>query len=415
MAVLTLSGCASSGSTANTIKDSAAGAATPASENVPALDPAGWTASVYKQLTDTISASTGQGKVVVFDFDNTTQARDIGEAVLAQVQKTNAIDASALSPAVFPPFTAADGTPMQISRGVYEYYTAVLDSGAESDPFREYSSLPMPATAFYGRTIADFLAQTAAVYDGGSGAKDLASGTESKILAAGRPFIYPQMADLYGNLRANGYDVWVVSAGVAWAVRWMVQNALNPAIVAKYGPQAALPLDRVLAITTLMKDRVSGTLVSDYQLVHQAPDRAYIDLDPARMRQLEILALPDGLSSWRGGKSGAIDNVITRDEVFMVAGDSMGDVEMLSRAPNRLLVARMNKPDLAEGYAREIEAAPEANWMIQPTINSAPVGFVATSCEMATKTAGNSAVATASDKSLRVLDDTGRLGSFHDC
>ncbi len=395
--------------------DTSAEASTAASPTVPALDKSGWTDTVYQELTTLIAGSAGQSQKVVFDFDNTTQARDIGEAVLAQVQESNVFDPKTLSQDLFPPFTTADGKPASISDGVYDYYEAVLDSGGDSDPFREYSSLSMPASAFAGRTVGDFIAQTAAVYDEGSGAADLTSGKQSKILGAGRPFIYPQMADLYGNLRASGYDVWVVSAGVVWAVRWMVQNALNPAIVAKYGEQAALPLDRVVAISMLMKDRTTGTLVSDYQLTHQTPDSAYINLDPARMAELEILALPDGLESWRGGKTGAIDNVITRGELFMVAGDSMGDVEMLNRAPNRLVISRLNKPDLAAGFADEIAKAPDATWMLQPTINTAPVGFLPTRCEMDTKTAADEAVRTQTGKSLATLAATGRLGSFDEC
>jgi len=411
-AVLTLAGC-STAPTAPTPGDSATAAGSPS--GVPALDKAGWTDTVYQRLTETIGSSAGQNKIVVFDFDNTTQARDVSEAVLAQVQQSGAINPAALAPAMFPPFTAADGTAVTIAKGVSDYYDAVLDSGGEADPFREYSSLSMPASVFTGRTVADFLAQTAAVYDGGAGAADLKSTQQSKIGGAGRPFIYPQMADLYGNLRKNGYDVWIVSAGIGWAVRWMVQNALNPAIVAKYGTDAALPLDHVVAVTTLMKDRGTGQLVSDYQLARQTPDPAYINLEPARMSQLEILAIPDGLTSWRGGKPGAIDNIITRGELFLVAGDSMGDVEMLSRAPNRLVISRMNKPDLAEGFAREIAEAPDANWMLQPAINSAPAGFLPTKCEMADKTAGNADITATTDKSLTVLTATGRLGSFTSC
>ena len=412
VAVLTLGAC----STAPTTPSVDTASTSPvANSDVPALDRAGWTESVYQKLTETILSSAGQGKIVVFDFDNTTQARDIGEAVLARVQQTDAINPASLSPAMFPPFTGSDGTPVAITGGISDYYDALLESGADADPFREYSSLPMPATAFTGRTLTDFVAQTAAVYDGGAGAADLTSKEQSKILGTGRPFIYPQMADLYGNLRSNGYDVWVVSAGVGWAVRWMVQNALNPAIVAKYGPDAALPMDHVVAITTLLKDRQSGTLLSDYQLTHRSPDDAYIKLEPARMSQLEITAIPDGLSSWRGGKAGAIDNIISRGELFMVAGDSMGDVEMLNRAPNRLVISRMNKPDLAEGFAAEIAKAPDANWMLQPTINSAPVGFLETKCAMADKTAGNADITASTDKSLATLEGTGRLGSFVTC
>ena len=412
VAALALVGCAAPNPPA-TVTDTPA--ATGGSTAVPALDPAGWTQTVYQKLTETIAASAGQGKIVVFDFDNTTQARDIGEAVLAHAQQTNALDPASLSPAMFPPFTGADGKPVAVTEGISDYYDAVLESGGDADPFREYSSLPMPGSAFQGRTLTDFLAQTSAAYDGGSGAADLTSKKESKILGAGRPFIYPQMADLYGNLRRHGYDVWIVSAGVAWAVRWMVQNALNPAIVAKYGADAALPLDHVVAITTLLKDRGTGKLVSDYELTHQNPDPAYINLEPARMAQLEILGIADGLSSWRGGKAGAIDNIISRGELFLVAGDSMGDVEMLARAPNRLVVARMNKPALAQGFAAEIDKAPDATWMLQPAINSAPVGFLPSKCAMAEQTAGNADLTATTDKALAALEPTGRLGSFTSC
>lgn len=413
--VMTLALAACGGTSQTPAKDGPPGTSTNAGKDVPALDAAGWTTTTYQKLTETISQSAGQGKIAVFDFDNTTQARDISEAMLAEVQQSNTIEASSLSPALYPPFSTADGTTMSISAGVFDYYEALLDSGGEADPFREYSSLPMPSSVFYGRTVADFLAATSTVYDGGSALADLKTGKQSKILGAGRPFIYPQMADLYGNLRKNGYDVWVVSAGITWAVRWMVQNAVNPVIVAKYGKDAALPLDHVIAVNTLMKDRGTGKLVSDYQLTRGTPDDAYVNLDPARMSQLEILAVPDGLTSWRGGKTGAIDNIISRGELFLVAGDSFGDVEMLNRAPNRLVVSRMNKPDLAEGFAKEIEKAPDANWMLQPTINSAPVGFLPTKCELAQKTAGNADITATTDKSLATLDGTGKLGSFVTC
>ena len=141
VAALTLSACSSSPSAPSAdIK-----AASPiANSDVPALDRAGWTESVYQKLTETIRGSAGQGKIVVFDFDNTTQARDIGEAVLARVQQTDAINPTSLSPAMFPPFTGSDGTPIAITAGISDYYDALLDSAGDADPFREYSSLPMP-------------------------------------------------------------------------------------------------------------------------------------------------------------------------------------------------------------------------------------------------------------------------------
>lgn len=98
-----------------------------------------------------------------------------------------------------------------------------------------------------------------------------------------------------------------------------------------------------------------------------------------------------------------------------MAGDSMGDVEMLSRAPNRLVISRMNKPDLAAGFAAEIAKAPDANWMLQPVINTAPAGFLSSKCEMAARTGAKTEETSRNEKSLVTLEGTGRLGSFVDC
>lgn len=382
---------------------------------IPAINPDGWTTTVYQGLSEAIAGSAGQGKTVVFDFDNTTQARDISEAMVALVQKDGLIDPDQLAPDVFPTFTTVDGNPMSITDGVFDYYNALVGSAGDTDRYREFSSLLTTSQLFYGRTVADFLSVAAAAYDNGSAEADLVTGQESLILTAGRPFIYPQMADLYGSLRANGYDVWIVSAGITWGVRWMVQNALNPAIVAKYGDEAALPLDHVVAINTLMKDINTGKLLSDYQLTHQTPDEAYINLDPARMAELEILTTLDGLTSWRGGKVGAIEDIVTTGDLFLVAGDSDGDIEMLNESPIRLTINRMDSPELAETFADELEQFPGTVWLQQPTISSAPVGFLETKCQMADKTMGNPDLAASTAKSLATLESTGRLGSFSVC
>jgi phosphoserine phosphatase len=358
---------------------------------VPDLDRAGWTDSAYDEIGSVIAEGAGQGRVALFDFDNTVQGRDVSEAVLGHADESGSIDPASVPAALAPPVTV-DGRTVTVADGLNAYYEAVMDSGEGVDPLREYTSLPLVATLFSGRTVEQFTDEVASAYgdaDGdpstfrdSAGYREMASGGMDELAGHGRPFIYPQMADLVGNLRANGYEVWVVSAGVAWAVRWMVKNALNPAIAAKYGRDATLPLDHVIAITTIMRDRTTGALVSDYELVRHRRDRAYTNLDPTRLRQLEITALSDGLTPWRGGKSGAVDNLISRDDVYFAAGDSNGDLEMLDRSANRLVIARMNKSDLIQQFIDEIEFKSGATWIVQPTISTAPVGFAPTRCAM---------------------------------
>ncbi len=389
-------------------------------DTVPALDPSGWTSTVYQNLTQAISRDAGQGKIAVFDFDNTTQARDISEAMMAYVQLNGVIDPTTLPTALFPSFATSDSAgEASITQGVYTYYEAVLDSLA-NDPFGEYSSLTMPSSVFNGYSIADFLGVTSAVYDNGAAEADLTTGQESMILSAGQPFIYPQMADLQGNLIAHGYQVYIVSAGITWAVRWMVQNAENPTITAKYGDGAAIPLDHVVGINTLMKDTTTGQIVTDYQLVFQNPDEDYINLDPQRMSQLQILGTPDGLSSWRGGKVGAIVNYITQGpisvgDLFLVGGDSTGDIEMLNEAGIHLTIDRMDQPALVDAFVQNADSFPDGLWLMQPTIETAPVGFLPTQCVMNTKIAGYPNLTQSVAESMAALEGSGRMGSFGAC
>ncbi|MCX2931150.1 hypothetical protein ORI20_12745 [Mycobacterium sp. CVI_P3] len=385
---------------------------------VPALDPTGWSTTVYQNLVQAISRDAGQGKIAVFDFDNTTQARDVSEAMMAYVQLNGVIDPTTLSTALFPSFMTSTGE-VSVTQGVYTYYEALLDS-LSNDPFGEYSSLTMPSSVFDGYSVDDFVGVTSAVYDNGAAEADLTTGQESMILGAGQPFVYPQMADLQGNLIAHGYRVYIVSAGITWAVRWMVQNAENPTIAAKYGEDATLPLDHVIGINTVMKDSTTGQLVTDYELTFQNPDEAYINLDPTRLSQLGITAMPDGLSSWRGGKVGAIVNYILQGpisvgDLFLVGGDSTGDIEMLNEAGVHLTIDRMDQPDLVQAFVDNAAANPAGLWLMQPTIETAPVGFLPTQCEMNTKIANYPNLTQSVGESLATLTGSGRLGSFGAC
>jgi len=408
---LILTGCTTQ-SRSNTTESSAA---TDTYDSVPQLDPRGWTTSVYENLTAAIKAGAGKNNIAVFDFDNTTQARDITEAILAEAELSGVIDPSTLPEELFPPFSTGDGEQIAVADGLFDYYEDLLATGDGIDPLREYSSLAITGNAFVGRTVAEYLDVAAAAYDDGAGARDMAAGSTSVIGKAGRPFIYPQMADLYGNLRAHDYEVWIVSAGIIWGVRWMVANALNPLIEAKYGPDNALPMTNIIAVNSLMRDSITGALVSDYQLTTLTPDDAYVNLEPQRMASLEITSLPGGVTSWRGGKRGAIADIITPDGVYLASGDSDGDLPMLTIAENRLAISRMNKPQLAEDFATTIAQDPQANWMLQPTLTGARAGFIPNKCEMAERIEGDPDLAATADVTLKVLEGTGKLGSFPDC
>lgn len=128
------------------------------------------------------------------------------------------------------------------------------------------------------------------------------------------------------------------------------------------------------------------------------------------MSELEITGIPDGLTSWRGRKERRHRQrhhpgrgVPGRRRFDGRRGDARPGAEPLGGRTIEQTV-------LAKGFAAEI-AAPEANWMVQPTINSAPAGFVSTRCALNERTARTPEVLAAADKSLSALTGTGRLGS----
>jgi phosphoserine phosphatase len=411
LVALTLTGC----TTNSTLETTESGVAAASYDAVPQLDPQGWTTSVYEGLTEVIKAGAGKGNIAVFDFDNTTQARDITEAILAEAEQSGVIDPSELSEELFPAFSNGGGDQIAVSDGLFDYYEGLLATGEDVDPLREYSSIAVTGNVFAGRTVAEYLDVAAAAYDGGAGASDIDADSNTVIGKAGRPFIYPQMADLYGNLRAHDYEVWIVSAGIIWGVRWMVANALNPLIEAKYGLENSLPMTNIIAVNTLMRDTSTGALVSDYQLASVSADDAYLNLEPQRTASLEITSLPGTAVSWRGGKRGAIADIITPEDVYLASGDSNGDLPMLTIAKNRLVINRMDKPQLAESFASTIAQEPQANWFLQPTLTGARAGFLSDKCVMAERTEGDPDLTATTDVTMKVLEGTGRLGSYLDC
>ncbi len=396
------------------------GTTTPHSQppvNGPMLAAAGWRPEVHESLVKVVSDQRNTGKYAIFDFDNTTQARDVSEAVIGQTEEDKSLVPAAIPPGVVPPVTI-DGKTTTINDGLSAYYDALASIGTQyNDPFGPFTSLTAAAQFFAGRSVSDYVSQVAKAYANGAGEAELVSGTEQLVGGFGRPFIYPQMADLYGFLRSNGYDVWIVSAGVSWAVRWMVKNVLNPKITAKYGVDAAIPLNHVVAVTTLLKDKRTGVVWTDYGLSKGQPNDAFVNLDPNEIKNFEILQLPDALNSWRGGKVGAIQDRITRDKPYLIGGDADGDFEMLNQAENRLVISRLDKPNLQQKFAEQIKISQPGNWMLQPTISSAPVGFLSDNCALSQKLAAhpNPTVAASAEQSLQTLEQSGELAGFKNC
>ena len=76
------------------------------------------------------------------------------------------------------------------------------------------------------------------------------------------------------------------------------------------------------------------------------------------------------------GKVAAIFDNLGRNP-YLVAGDSPGDLPMLALAPNRLWMARLNKPGYQEAALKCSQKTGREGWLIQPTLASNECGFIA--------------------------------------
>lgn len=403
--------CGQSGTGTNTPQPSTSVTNTGAQ---PRMDTAGWVPSVYQQLTERIEANAGQDKVAIFDFDNTVMLHDVGEAALAQAVADGTLKPSDIPKGLVPPIKVGESV-VKIKDGIIEYYDALAKTGAEAgDEMGSYVSAPWIAQVFAHKNVDVFVQEMAKAYANGVAASDLTTGALTTVGVAARPTPYPQMADLLGYIGSRGYQVWIVSAGITWAVRWMVANALNPMIAAKYGTAATIEPGRVIGITTMMATS-DHTLMTDRALSTTEVNPGYLALDSAVTKNLTISELIDLPVSWYGGKVAAIKERIGATEPFLVAGDSPGDMKMLEEATNRLWIARLEKSTNEAIATEEIRTHDTAQWLIQPTLSGTHAGFLSTQCALNTRLEADPVLLKAANQSVQSLATTGQLGNFEQC
>ena len=304
--------------------------------------------------------------IAVFDFDNTTTANDVTEATFGVATASGFIDGKRLS-GFFTTPVATPGGRVTFEKSPRDYYFAVagIRPDGSHDQYRSYPSSLWLGQLFTGRTVGEFVSQVRE-----------ACGPDEPPGGRGgfpRPEIYPEIADLYGYLQSNGIDVWIVSAGMVWAVRWMVQNILNPMIAERHGDAAKIPLDRVIGVSTLLRDQRTGTLVQDQVLVVDPDQSGYLNLEEDAIANLEITPLVGGAVTFAGGKVAAANERIPWDRVVLAAGDSHGDIPIMTQASTRLWIAPIDRERGGlEPVVREIDMNTRwsswASWLVQPVV-----------------------------------------------
>jgi len=335
----------------------------------------GWTDQNRSRLEQLIHTGAGKHLPVIFDFDNTIVAGDIGEATFAWLVRSGALAANRLPESLCPPLSLADGQRVTLASVVdlTEYYEAFLmpTMHGPKDPAPMANSYLWAVEVMEGLNLNEVVQATRQVME-------LAQRTPGSVLAVtpGKtgyplPHFYPEIVELIAVLIRHRFDVWIVSASNVWSVRWMVRHGLNPRL-RQLGIRSGLPPKRVRGVSTLLADRRGG-LHKDAVLVRSHPDYARLE-DPALkpFRLTRLLQYPPPVYS---GKVATIWDEIGQ-RPYLCAGDSPGDHAMLSFSEHRLWIARLEKPAYQQATRKLIRQTGESGWMIQPTRSREAPGFL---------------------------------------
>jgi phosphoserine phosphatase len=270
-----------------------------------------WTPLVYDALVDIVE-SAQPGDVAAFDFDGTVCCWDVSEAAVAEgVRREVFTDADVLD-LVCPP---AGGVHWR--DGLVRYYEALSACDTRRGThFGHYPGSLWTAQVFAGHALATYL--------------DCVDGGIAHHLGP-RPI--PEVVDLMDALAERGVAVYVVTAGIAWAVRRAVKALVNPHMQRTGG----LPLDRVLGITALLADPHSGALLTDDAAIALYGQDYLRGAPPCD--DLLITALTGGGLSFAGGKVAALIDRLDRAALHLAVGDGGGDVALMTLARHGLWLA----------------------------------------------------------------------------
>ena len=387
---------------------------TPAKPTV-TLDEGHWNPAVKAKLETVIAEGAFQGKKAVFDFDNTTICRDIGEATFAAMVEAKQLTLEGVSRDITPSFVLGDkkvalDTVASLPEFYEDFLSATKHQKGEKTPYsNSYAWVVQILAGMSPDQIIPFsekaFSNNIAMQD--SGAADL---KETKINGYRMPFFYPEMVDLYGNLLKNGYEVYVCSASNIWTVRWMVANNLNALLEAKFGEGVSITPEHVIGVNVLLKDKRDGKLYKDRLLVKN--NAKYANLDPAEIANYELTTQVVYPITGYFGKVANIIKYITKERPYLIGGDSSNDLPMLDRAENRLWITRLESMGYQKGLVEQMGDALPGNWMIQPTLYKKSPGFVSTQADLDARLAPKPSALATPTKVVNYLKENGQLAQF---
>jgi len=339
------------------------------------LQTPGWSPVVRRWLEKLIVQGSERGLPVVFDFDNTLICGDVSEVTLATLVNSGLLPRQHLAPTLSPPFRPPGGTRITLEScaDITEYYEAFLTPSAHglSDPFPFSNGYVWAVEVMEGLRPLDVVRATRTAYEQPQSARPgFVEVTPGKTVFP-VPFFYPEMIELIAEFLHHKFDVWIISAGNVWSMRWMVLQVLNPKL-RKLGVSQPVRADHVLGVSTLLADR-KDRLHKDALLVRD--HAAYAALDEEALGAFRLTSRLQFPVPAYSGKVACLFDALGRNP-YLCIGDSPGDLPMMALSQHRLWVARMERPYFQRKLLNIVRQNDATNWMVQPTLTKGNPGFV---------------------------------------
>jgi phosphoserine phosphatase len=277
-----------------------------------------WDQEVAEGLAAILADPEIRGRRAVFDFDGTVIAGDVTETVAARAWESGDLPSHGL-------WSALGLTGEPGGRPPFSVYQALSDSDTvDGYPHAHHASSALLAQAFAGLTVEDVATLTRTT-------------CRHPQASVGPLRPVDPVVDLIGDLHSAGVECWILSAGLVWCVRTALDEVVNPVLASTHGEDHMIPGERVVAVSTLLRDADSWW--SDRQLIRSPHGPAYLGFHSALASQLHVTAAVVGPVTFGGGKVGAWHELAPDTAPLIMVGDGAGDVPLMRMSDHALWIA----------------------------------------------------------------------------
>lgn len=334
-----------------------------------------WAPSVKNGLGRILRAGADADNAVVFDFDNTLIIRNMGDPVSEILTRRGYCQSVAIPAGLSRnPISINSVGRLSAEQDLNDLYedhlrTALGRKDADSCIADAYA---WAVWSLAGVSPARIVEVVREVYDGGSAVRDCESKAAASVVPNTvylRPFVHPDMLDLLADLIDLRFKINIVSSSMPWTVRWVTQNVINPALLAR-GAKGQIEAKNVYGIAPQLID--GGKSTNDRTLVEADEDYANL-----RLERLEELRCGDRLSypiaCFEGKAEIVRENISERP--YLVVGDSRNDAAMFALGMHKLWFKITEKQETIIPAMIMSSPAGEKAWLVQAVNSVLQPGF----------------------------------------